>query len=182
MRTIAVLLPLLAACSRTHVTTVAPEPLEPPGPAEARLVVLRDSWRNPLKPYAFFDDQEILGFSEAGAWFEVLVRPGRHFFYLHGVEAAGVRATLAGGRTYYLRVESVPEPFRLRLRIAPLAPGTEDFDRIDELLAGLERREPVQAQLEAYVERYADRIEEGLARLRTEGIEETAALSEEDGR
>src|SRR5262245_47230557 len=98
MRRIAVLLLLLAGgCSRTRLMEARPEPSEPPGPNESKVVVFRESWRNPLKPYAFFDDQELLGWSEPGSWFEVLVRPGRHFFYLHGVNGAGVRATLAGG-------------------------------------------------------------------------------------
>lgn len=177
-----VLLLLTAGCARARVMSAQPEPIEPPGPNESKVVVFRDSFRNPLKPYAFFDDQELLGWSEPGAWFEVIVKPGRHFFYLHGVSGAGVRATLGGGRTYYLRADAEPDWFRLKLTLTPVVPGTEEFDRIDETLAGMKRKEPILSQLEAYVERRPDLIEAGLSKVRTEGIEETAVLSEQDGR
>ncbi len=181
MRTILCLLPLLAACSRTQVMGPA-EPTDPPGAGEAKVVVYRDSYRNEAKPYAFFDDEELLGFAQAGAWFEVLVRPGEHFFYLHGVSSHGVRATLAGGKTYTLRVDSVPEPFRLQLRLTPIVPGLEEFDRIDAILADLELRGPVHKHLEEYLERHAAEVEKRLSFLLTEGRDRCAELKAEAGR
>jgi hypothetical protein len=182
MRTCFLLLPLLAACSGTRIMEPAEDPTDPPGTDEAKVVVYRDSFRNASKPYAFFDDEELLGFAQVGAWFEVRVKPGEHFFHLHGVSSHGVRATLAAGKTYTLRVDSVPELFRLQLRLTPVVPGMEDFAGIDGILAGLERREPVDAALAEYAERHADEVEERLAFLLTDGRDQAVELKAEAGR
>jgi len=182
MRTIVLLFPLLASCGGPALMLRAPEETEPPGTDEAKVVVFRDSFRNATKPYAFFDDEELLGFSEAGAWFEVRCTPGEHFFFLHGVSSTGVRATLDAGKTYFLRVDSIPKLFRLQLRLTPIVPGMNEFDRIDKILKGLERREPVDAVLAEYEEERADELEEALARLKTEHLDECEILSSDAGR
>lgn len=178
MRTLLLLLPLLAACSAPKGMAPAPEETDPPGPGEAKVVVYRDSFRNATKPYAFFDDQELLGFAQVGARFEVTCSPGSHFFYLHGVSSGGVRATLEGGKTYFLRVDSVPKLFLLQLRLTPIVPGMKEFDQIDAILAGLQRREPIDRDLVAFSELHADPVEERLSHLQTGGLEETAILTE----
>jgi hypothetical protein len=182
MRTIVLLLPLLASCGGSILMRPAPEATEPPGTDEAKVVVYRDSFRNATKPYAFFDDEELLGFSEAGTWFEVRCKPGEHFFFLHGVSSNAVRATLDAGKTYFLRVDSVPKLFRLQLRLTPILPGTKEFDRIDDILKGLERREPVDEILAEYEEERAEELEKALARLKTDGFDECEILSGEAGR
>ena len=176
------LIPLLASCGGPAVMVRSDERTDPPGKDEAKIVVFRDSYRNRTKPYAFFDEQEMLGFAQAGAWFEVLLRPGDHFFYLHGVSMNGVRATLAAGKTYYLRVDSVPKLFLLQLRITPITPDHEDFEHLDRILADLERREPVEAALAAYAARHARVLEAELAELETDRFEECLTLSPDAGR
>jgi hypothetical protein len=182
MRKIVLLLPLLAACGGRALMLPAPVETEPPGTDEAKVIVYRDSFRNATKPYAFFDDEELLGFSEVGAWFEVRCKPGQHFFFLHGVSSSGVRATLDAGKTYFLRVDSVPKPFRLQLRLTPIVPGMKEFDRIDDILRGLERREPIDVVLAEFEETRADELEEALARLKTDRIEDCEILSGDAGR
>ncbi len=182
MRFALLLLPLLAACGSPELMVAEPEPTDPPGPDEVKIVVYRESFRNATKPYAFLDEQEVLGFCQAGAWFEVLVNPGTHFFSLLGVSSSGVRADLAGGRTYFLRVDSVPKPFRLQLRLTPVIPGMEEFQEMDRILARLERRVPIEADRAEFAEEYADEIEEQLAVLMTDGFEESPQLRREDGR
>jgi hypothetical protein len=179
---IALLLPLLASCGGKVLMLPAREETEPPGTDEAKVVVYRDSFRNATKPYAFFDDEELLGFSETGAWFEVRCTPGEHFFFLHGVSDSGVRATLEAGKTYFLRVDSVPKLFRLQLRLTPIVPGMKEFDQIDEILQGLERREPIDKVLAEFEEKRAEALEEALARLKTERLEECEILSGDAGR
>jgi hypothetical protein len=176
------LVPLLASCGAPALMVRSEERTDPPGKDEAKVVVFRDSSRNKSKPYAFFDDQELLGFAQVGAWFEVLLRPGNHFFYLHGVTMNGVRADLAPGKTYYLRVDSVPKLFRLQLRLTPITPEQEEFEHLDQILADLERREPVEAQLKAYSEKHADLLEEELAELQTDQYLECITLSPDAGR
>ncbi|HVE43215.1 MAG TPA: hypothetical protein VNM14_25290 [Planctomycetota bacterium] len=182
MRRILLLLPLLASCGGPALMLRAPEETEPPGTDEAKVVVYRDSFRNATKPYAFFDDEELIGFSETGTWFEVRCTPGEHFFFLHGVSSAGVRATLDAGKTYFLRVDSIPRFFRLQLRLTPIVPGMKEFDGIDDILRGLERRAPVDTVLAEYEEERADELEEALARLKTERYEDCEILSGDAGR
>jgi hypothetical protein len=179
---LAILLPLLAACSGPRLMLDTKEETEPPGTDEAKIVVYRDSFRNATKAYAFFDNEEILGFCQVGAWFEARVTPGQHFFFLHGVSAAGLRATLEAGKTYYLRVDSVPQLLHLQLRLTPIIPGMKEFDAIDSIIAGLKHREPIDTFLDMYSELHSDELELALAYLQTEGLEQCAVISGEEGR
>lgn len=176
------LLPLLASCGGRDIMVRSDERTDPPGKDEAKIVVFRDSVRNRTKAYAFFDEQELLGFCQAGAWFEVLLRPGEHFFYLHGVSMNGVRATLAAGKTYYLRVDSVPKLFLLQLRLTPITPDQEEFENLDRILADLKRQEPVETALASYSSRHASVLEAELAELETDRFEECITLSPDAGR
>ena len=176
------LLPLVAACSDPLIMVPLEEPSAPPGKEEAKVVVYRPSFRNATKPYAFFDDEELLGFSESGAWFEVRCSPGEHFFYLRGVNDCAVSAKLEGGKTYYLRVDSVPEPLRLQLKLVPIVAGMEEFDGVEEAVGRLKRREVVDVYVDEYSEEYADQVTERLAYFRNEGQGDCAILKPEDGR
>ena len=93
-----------------------------------------------------------------------------------------VRATLKEGRTYFLRVDSVPKLFRLQLRLTPVTPESEEFARIDDLLASLKQKQPVDRELAAYSEKHADRLEEELSELLTERYDECAILGPDGGR
>jgi len=182
MRTLVFLLPCLVSCGTAALMVPSREETEPPGTDEAKVVVYRDSFRNATKPYAFLDDEELLAFCEVGAWFEVRCKPGDHFFFLHGVSSSGVRATLEAGKTYYLKVDSVPKLFRLQLRLTPIIPGTKEFDDIDRILARLERREAVDTILAEYEDAHADDLERALSHLKTDELENCAILSGEAGR
>jgi hypothetical protein len=176
------LLPLLAACSHPRVMVPLEEASAAPGQDEAKVVVYRPSFRNATKAYAFFHDEELMGFAQTGAWFEVRCAPGEHFFYLRGVSDAAARATLQGGKTYYLKVDSEPQLLKLQLKLVPVVPGTDEFERVEEELAGLERREPVDVYIDAYEDEFAGKVTERLAYFRNEGQEECTLLKPEDGR
>jgi len=181
MKRILLLLPLLASCGKEWMV-VTEAPADPPGTGESRVIVYRDSFRNATKPYVFLDDEEPLGFSLVGTWFEVRCKPGNHFFVLHGVSADGVRATLEAGRTYFLRVDSVPELLHLQLRLTPIVPGMKEFEQIDAILAGLERVEPVDTRLAEFAEHHAEDLEESISILKTERLDQCAILGPEAGR
>ena len=181
MKRLALLLPLLASCG-TPWRVVNESPSEPPGTDEVRVIVYRDSFRNATKPYAFLDDEEILGFCLPGSWFEVRVAPGDHFFVLHGVSSAGVRATLEAGKTYFLRADSIPRFLHLELRLTPIVPGMREFDEIDLTLAGLDRVDPIDALLAEFAENHAEDIEEALASLKTDRYDQCPVLGPEAGR
>ena len=181
MTRFALLLPFLASCAADW-RVVNETPSEPPGTDEAVVIVYRESYRNATKPYAFLDDEEILGFSLAGSWFEVRVAPGDHFFVLHGVSSAGVRATLEAGRTYFLRADSVPRFLHLELRLTPIVPGMREFDEIDRTLAGLDRVDPVDVLLAEFAENHAEDLEEALASLKTDRYDQCPVLGPDAGR
>jgi len=182
MKKLILILPFLAACGSTKWMAVTRDPVDPPGTDEARVVVYRNSFRNATKPYAFLDDEELLGFSLVGTWFEVRCKPGEHFFVIHGVSCNGVRATLEAGRSYFLRVDSVPQILHLDLRLTPILPGSKEFDQIDDILADLKHVEPIDVLLARFSEDHADEFEESLASLKTDRLEQCVILSPEAGR
>jgi len=182
MRTVLLLLPLLASCGTQRVMDSVDQPSEPPGTDQARVIVFRESFRNATKPYAFLDDEEVLGFSLVGTWFEVRCTPGEHFFVLHGVGSAGVRATLEAGKTYFLRADSVPKLFHLELRLTPIVPGMDEFEKIFSVLIDLERTEPVDAVLAEYAESHAEDLEAAISRLKTDDFERCPVLGPDAGR
>jgi hypothetical protein len=175
------LLPFLAACGKQWMA-VHEDPVDPPGTDEARVVVYRESFRNPTKPYAFLDDEEVLGFCQVGRWFEVRVAPGEHFFVLHGVTSSGVRATLEAGKTYFLRVDSIPTLLELSLRLTPIVPGMEEFDNVFKVMVELKRTEPIEDVLKGYAEAHADDLEAAVASLKTERLEQCPILPPDAGR
>jgi hypothetical protein len=182
MKKLILLLPLLAACGGQRVVSRVDEPSEAPGTDQARVIVFRESFRNATKPYAFLNDEEVLGFSEVGTWFEVRVTPGEHFFVLHGVGAAGVRAKLDAGKTYFLRVDSVPKLLRLELRLTPIVPGMDEFEKIHRVLIDLDRTEPIDSALADYAEEHAEELEAAISRLRTDDYEQCPVLGPDAGR
>jgi hypothetical protein len=179
VRTLAAVLPLLAACGSAELTAPG-EPLDPPGPAEAKVIVFRPADRNALRAYAFFDAMELVGFLESEGRIEYLCGEGGHLFYLRGVTDAAVRADLEGGKTYILRVSSEPRWLRLELLLVPA-------DRSDE--AALEREvaacrlsERRLERAEEYLGEHWEAVSERLAWYAGEGGTECAVLKREDGR
>ena len=182
MKKLILLLPLLAACGGRQVMSRVEEPSEAPGTDQARVIVFRESFRNATKPYAFLNDEEVLGFSLVGTWFEVRLTPGEHFLVLHGVGSAGVRATLEAGKTYFLRADSVPKLFHLELRLTPIVPGMDEFEKIHRVLIDLERTEPIDTALAAYAEENAEELEAAISRLKTDDYEHCPVLGPDAGR
>jgi hypothetical protein len=182
MKKLILLLPLLAACGSQRVVSRIDEATEAPGTDQARVIVFRESFRNATKPYAFLNDEEVLGFSLVGTWFEVRLTPGDHFLVLHGVGSAGLRATLEAGKTYFLRVDSVPKLFRLELRLTPIVPGMDEFEKIFSVLVDLDRTEPIDTALAAYAEEHAEDLEAAISRLKTDDYEQCPVLGPDAGR
>ncbi len=179
MRTLAAFLPLLAACGAAELTSPG-EPLDAPGPAEARVVVFRPADRNPQRSYAFFDGMELAGFLESNGRIEYLCGEGGHLFHLRGVTDAAVRAELEGGKTYILRVSSEPRWLRLHLLLVPA--NREDEARLEAELAACRLRERNLEAAEEYLGEHWDAVSERLAWYAGEGNSECAVLKREDGR
>ncbi len=169
----AAFLPLLAPCGAVELAEPG-EPIDPPGPGEAKVVVLRPADRNAARSYAFYDGMELAGFLQSGSAIEYLCGPGERLLYLRGVTDAAVRADLEPGKTYHLRVASEPLWLRLRLTLLPAAP--------DEELAACRLLRTVPEAADGYVEEHREAVSERLAYYAGEGRPECALLRKEDGR
>lgn len=107
---LAILVAWLAGCSAAAAASSTMRdaaPTRPPGPDEAKIVFYRPgkllgnqtTWR-------IYDGETLAGVIENGASFEHRCPPGRHLFLaVPGTEPA-VDADLAGGKTYYVRVNA----------------------------------------------------------------------------
>jgi hypothetical protein len=159
MKLLCLLLPLsLLACSTTGYMRDA-QPLSPPCPDQAKVVVYRTAAFGGADNYPVYDDAgNLLGFTETDCYFEILRPPGHYRFAALGEGEAIVEAELAGGRTYYIRASSKFGLVTSRPVLTPVGPDSEHAEEIDRVLPRLQAREldPEQAaEVEARKERRA---------------------------
>lgn len=175
-------LAVLAGCG-TSIGMIETGPLDPPGPAECKVIVYRPFDRSPRRAYALHDDLEFIGFLPAGGAIEYLCGPGEHLFLLRGVTDAAVRAVLEGGKTYYLRAGSHPAFLRLQLVLVPLpAADPEALAEIEEELSECVRLRTVPQEVDAYERGSREEVSGRLAWYRGKGRDEGAVLGKEQGR
>jgi hypothetical protein len=115
-------------CSQPMMRDVGREEGAAPTAHEARVIVYRLESRNAHRSYAVYDGETLVGMAESGRRFEYRCSPGEHLFYIAGTSDAAVKATLAGGRTYYLRAGESPTWFRLRMVLEPLGSEAASAD------------------------------------------------------
>jgi hypothetical protein len=146
---------LLAAlgCSRPLMRDVEREESVVPTAHEARVIVYRLESRNAHRSYPVYDGETLVGMAECGRRFEYRCSPGEHLFYVAGTDDAAVKATLAGGRTYYLRAGETPTWFRLQRVLEPLGreAASADAEACDWMELDPWRAEAFQRHLDAEV-------------------------------
>lgn len=175
-------LAVLAGCG-VSTGMVETGPLDPPGPAECKVVFYRPFDRHPRRAYALHDDLEFVGFLPAGGAIEYLCGPGEHLFLLRGVTDAAVRADLEGGKTYYLRAGSRPAFLRLQLVLEPRpAADPEALAEIVEELSECIRLRTVPEEVDPYERESREEVSNRLAWYRGKGRDEGAVLRKEQGR
>jgi len=167
------LLLLLSGCSAALVAPAGPG--DPPGPADARVVVRRPRDRNPHRAYAVYDGMELKGFVFSGSAMEFLCAPGPHLFLLVGSSDAAVQGELEAGKTYVLRAGAEPRFLRLRLLLEPWPDEDEELEELPVF-----ERDPEAS--EAFLIDQWDRISERLAWYAGDGQVECAELRKEQGR
>lgn len=176
------LLPLLAACSGSYMTSM--DSVGAAGPDEARVVVYRPSGLNAARAYAIYDGDRLMGFAENACAFEYRCAPGEHLFMQlgsSGLTDTAVMATLEAGRTYYLRSETESELFSMRLALVPVRQGSSEIQNLLEELDGCSFRALVAENVEDFVEDLRERAAARLAHFRSVGTAECAVLEPKDG-
>ncbi len=115
----------------------------------AQVVFYRPTSQYDAARFPVYDDDLLVGFTEASAWFEHTCVPGPHTFFLvskHAAEAV-LMADLAPGLVYYVKVTmSDREPDRYGIvyttgALDPVTRGSPEAARGPELVAGLRHRE-----------------------------------------
>jgi hypothetical protein len=171
---------VLAACSAAYMRD--PEPGAAPGPEEAKVVIYRPSSSAASRTYPVYDGERLVGFAESGAYFEYRCPAGEHLFLVLGRADAAVRAELAPGRTYYLRVDAKAAWFSRRLLLSPVAPGSPEMERLEDELGGCDPRELVPEEGAEFAEEDRDRAAARKAHYAGDGRGECGQLRPEDGR
>ena len=151
---------------------------------KALVVVYRPTWKNSTRDYAVYDGGTLMGFAASGTYFEYRCEPGEHLFMQlgnSGLTDTAVLATLEGGRTYYLRSDTVVGLLTMRLLLDPVRQGSVEMKT---LLQDLDECVPMQLvpeNAEGYIEDLRARVEE--RRLYFEELGEAACkmMLAEDG-
>jgi hypothetical protein len=176
MKWIATLLPFLAACSSSYMRDAAPT--DPPGPDEAKIVILRDAFYAIARTFPIYDGDELLGFSEYGSYFECRRKPGHHLFLAWGETDGAVQADLAGSRTYYLQFNPKAGFFSAGASLQLLPPGPH----LDARIKGLVCRELIPERGDSWMTRHHEKAARKVEYYEGQGKARCVVLKPEDGR
>jgi hypothetical protein len=185
MRCVLALVPLaLAACSTTTYMRDA-EPTPPPGDDEAKVIVYRTAafgGSENFPVYELVDNEgKLLGFTETDRYFEYRCPPGRHLFVTWAEGEAFIEADLEAGRTYFIRAYSKFGVLAPRPGFAPVGQGSENWDKLDEILSPLQCRELDPTKAAEYEQQKEEQFRKTLARYE-EGKKESRHLAPGDGK
>lgn len=177
------LLVLLAGCAGEYMRDA--DPGGPPEPDVAKVIFYRPSGIGFATDFPVYDGERLVGFSEAGNYFEVCCAPGKHLFMsgYHLDPPESVDADLAGGKTYYVKVSPRDPAFApVWTIVGGLAPVTRDdkeWSRVEGRISRMQCRELVPEMALEYGK--SDPI--GAVRSRLEAARHKAAILEkQDGR
>jgi hypothetical protein len=185
MKCILAVLPLaLAACSTTSFMRDA-EPSPPPGDDEAKVIVFRTAAFGGAEHFPVYElvdhEGKLLGFTETDRYFEYRCPPGRHLFVTWAEGEAFIDADLEAGRTYFIRAYSKFGVLAPRPGFAPVGQGSEDWDKLDEILSKLQCRELDPFRAVEYEARKEDHLKKTLASYE-EGKKAPRTLGPGDGK
>ncbi len=185
MKCFLVILPLaLAACSTTANMRDA-EPSPPPGDDEAKVIVFRTAAFGGAENFPVYelvnDEGKLLGFTETDCFFEYRCPPGHHLFVTWGEGESFIDAELEAGRTYFIRAYSKFGVLAARPGFAPVGQGSEDWDKLEEILSKLQCRELDPFKAVEYEARKRDHLRKTMASYE-EGKKAPRSLFPGDGK
>ena len=105
-----------------------------------------------------------LGDSLAKSYFSVKVTPGEHVFLVWGENTGALRATVAGGKTYYVEVSTKLGWLSARVHLLALTPRHENWKELQEWLTDSKPLAPDEAKGQAYLASRRDDVQERIRR------------------
>lgn len=177
---------LSVGCTKAYLPVTTPRPTTAPPPDQARIYFMKPGGSMQAALTYILEDDKVIGYLENRKVFYVDVPAGEHFFMSVTSNTDGLKASLAGGKTYYVRVFSAPGAKSLlvggseNLYLEPIVPGGEGWDKRMEWLDGnqlITVNPPVAAKWQA---KYAAKNAERLANFRS-GAAEAKVLGPEQG-
>lgn len=178
---------LAVGCARPYLPVAQPRPTAAPSADTARIYFVKPGGSMQAALTYILKDDKVVGYLENRKLFYLDLPAGDHFFMSVTSNTDGLKASLAGGKTYYVRVFSAPGAKSLlvggsseNLYFEPIVPGTEGWDKRYEWIDGnqlITVNPPVAAKWEA---KYAAKNAERLANFRS-GAAQAKVLSADQG-
>jgi hypothetical protein len=107
-----------------------------PDPAAATVIFIRPSrFASAIRPAILDERGTFLGEALPSSHFAVRVTPGEHLFVAWSEGTPALRATLEGGKFYYVEIGIVPGVWSARARLFAVGPGREQWAKLPEWLA-----------------------------------------------
>ncbi len=173
-------------CAKPFLKATAPRPNTPPPADTARIFFIKPGGSMGAAFTYILEDTKVVGYLQNRTVFYLDVPAGEHFFMSVTSNTEGLKAGLAGGKTYYVRVYSAPGAKAFfgggseNLYMEPIVPGSEGWDKRMEWVDGnqlITVNPPVAQKWEIkYASNNADRLEEFRS-----GAKEAKLLGPEQG-
>ena len=131
-------------------------------------------------------EDKVIGYLENRKLFFVEVPAGEHLFMSVTSNTEGLKASLAGGKTYYVRLFSTPGAMSMlaggseNLYMEPIVPGTEQWEKRLEWIDGNQLVTVNPGPASEWEVKYAAENAERLAKFRS-GEADAKSLSPEQG-
>jgi len=171
---LALLLALLATgCGAYFIVSTTPRPTTPPSADMARVYFVKPggSFGN-AQGFVLLEDK-VIGYLQNRQVFYVELPPGEHLFMSVTSNTDGIKANLAGGKTYYVRLFSTPGAMSMmmggseNMYMEPIAPGTEGWDKRWEWIDGATLVEMNEEKVVGWEAKYAAKNTERLDNFRS---------------
>jgi hypothetical protein len=177
---------LAAGCAGYNAPSTTPRPTVAPTPDTARVYFVKPggSWGN-AEGFVLLEDK-VIGYLQNRQAFYIDVPAGEHTFMSVTSNADGIKATLVGGKTYYVRLFSTPGAMSIlvggseNMYMEPIAPGSENWDKRLEWVDGAKLMQMNPAKCEAWQNKYAAKNAERLASFKS-GATQVKPLTPEMG-
>jgi hypothetical protein len=164
---------LVIGCAGYNLPVESPRPTAEPPADQARVYFVKPGGSWGKATVFILQEDKAIGYLENRQVFYVDVPAGQHIFMSVTSNTEGVEANLAGGKTYYIRLFSTPSAMSTMvggsedLHMAPIEPGTEQWDKRLEWLDGATLVKMNKEKVAEWEAKYVERNLERLANFRS---------------
>jgi hypothetical protein len=161
-----VLLALLATlgCASSDYMRTASGPVGAPAADTATVVFLRPSGGATAIRTTILDiEGRFIGDTLSSSYFAANVPPGEHVFFAWAENTSALRATLAPGKTYYVKVSPRMGVLSARMQLLAIKPGSEDWAKLKGWM-GKKHLEPDTAKGQAFLDGRKDDVAKRIVR------------------